>query len=271
MFPVLNERTIDLPVFLAVVNGGSAGDTFTCLDNARQFHFLTAAEVHKDSDVCAIDPFHPLQFAAKISPKKEVGPMRTLTLLAVVLLLGFAGSVKAQYCNPAAVSLIVRDEKGAILSEDDVKALAATLPKKIGDADVQESEARLAPDNKSFYWWDSTDWAKGEKVPVISFANYGTCEMKLGEATLEFHGLKMRLVFDLEITRATADRRPVIEAPKFQNGTFRLDLTGWPHDPHTIIPGDRWKRVRTERGRPRPPLSHKFEGGSGLPPTVPTS
>jgi hypothetical protein len=215
---VLNERTIDLPVFLAVVNGGSAGN-----------------------------PFAPLLFAAKISPKKEVGPMRTVTLFAIALLLGFAGSVKAQYCNPAAVSLIVIDEKGAMLTEEDVKALAATLPKQIGDADVEASEARLAPDNKSFYWWDSTDWAKGRKIPVISFANYGTCEMRLGEATLEHHGRKMRLIFDLEITRATKNRRPVIEAPKFQNGTFRLDLTGWPHDPHTIIPRDRWKRVTKAR------------------------
>lgn len=170
--------------------------------------------------------------------------MRTATLLAVALLLISAGSVDAQYCNPAVVSVIVRDEKGAVLTEDDVKALAATLPQQIGDAEVRASETRLAPDNKSFYWWDQTEWANGRKVPVISFSNYGTCEMKLGEATLEYHGLKMRLTFNLEITRSTNDRRPVIEGPKFQNGAFRLDLTGWSHDPNTIIPAERWKREK---------------------------
>ena len=109
---------------------------------------------------------------------------------------------------------------------------------------MRAGEARLAPGNKTFYWWDSTDWAKGRKVPALMFSNYAPREMRLGEATLEFHGRKMRLIFNLEITRATGDRRPVIYGPRFQNGTFRLELSGWSHDPHAIMLANRWKRVK---------------------------
>jgi hypothetical protein len=170
--------------------------------------------------------------------------MRKASLLSIVFGLFLVGGVQAQYCNPAVVSLIVYDEKGVELTESELNTLAAILPKQIGDADVRASETRLAPDNKSFYWWDSKEWASGRKVPALSFSNYGPCEMKLGEATLERNGQKMRLIFNITITRETGDRRPVIRAPKFQTGTFQLDLSDWSHDRHAIIPAERWKIVK---------------------------
>lgn len=170
-------------------------------------------------------------------------PSFIIAVAAVVLVLN-GSDIRAQSCNPASVGLLLRDEKGALLSEVDVKSIAASLPKEIGDAGVWVGDTSLAADNKTFYWEEQTVFSTGKKTPALMFTNAGTCTMKLSEVTLEHQGKKMRLTFDIEITRETRDRRPIIDLPKFQNGAFRLDLAGWSHDPHTIIPADRWKSVK---------------------------
>ena len=45
-------------------------------------------------------------------------------------------AANAQSCNPAAVSYIVRDEKGTVISGEELKALQQQLPKVIGNADT---------------------------------------------------------------------------------------------------------------------------------------
>jgi hypothetical protein len=172
----------------------------------------------------------------------EIVVMRAFNLLTFSLVLLFATIAQAQSCNPATVSLVVHDEKGAILTESDLKTLAAALPGSIGDAEISVGEVSLAPDEKSFYWDESTDFPKGKKVPALHFSNAATCVMNLGEVMLEFHGRKMQLRFNIEIDRSTNDRRPVVQSPKFQNGLFELDLKDWSHDRNGIIPSDRWKR-----------------------------
>jgi hypothetical protein len=169
---------------------------------------------------------------------------RFLSASFIVILVTFIAAVtaQAQSCNPAVVSLVVRDAKGEVLSEADLKSVAATLPKEIGDADLSVGEVSIAPDNKTFYWPESTDWPKGQKMPALEFANASTCTMELTEATLNHKGQTMRLIFNIKIERATADRRPVIEAPKFQNGTFQLDLTTWSHARNELIPATFWKK-----------------------------
>ena len=168
-----------------------------------------------------------------------------ITICSTLLLLFIFSTANAQSCNPAAVSVVLHNQDGALLNESELKAIANKLPKEIGDATVWVGNASIAPDNKTFYWEeDSQNRSKGKKVPVLNFSNVGTCTMHLTEVTLEHSGAKLNLIFNIDITRDTRDRRPVIIAPRFQTGTFELDLTGWSHDPEAVIPAIRWKPVK---------------------------
>lgn len=149
----------------------------------------------------------------------------------------------AQYCNPAMVSYIVRDENGEVLSAAALKSVCEQLPKSIGEARVYAGETSFANDRRTFYWTESVEWAKGEKVPSLHFSNNETCVMHFAEVTLTHQDKKMRLIFNIEITRAQPDRRPVIDSLPFQEGTFALDLNGWSHDTDKIIPSEKWNQV----------------------------
>src|SRR4030095_4399181 len=150
----------------------------------------------------------------------------------------------AQSCNPAAVHYIVRDEKGNVLTEADLKMVANQVPKQIGDATTSVGETSLAPDNNTFYWPESVEWEKGTRIPSLDFSNAGICAMRFSEVTLMYHNKKMRLIFDIEILRFQDDRRPVVNSLPFQAGTFRLDMRGWTHERDKVIPASRWKRVK---------------------------
>jgi hypothetical protein len=154
--------------------------------------------------------------------------------------------VRAQYCNPAVVDYIVRDENGTVLSETQLKSVAEQLPKVIGDAHVYADQVSFSDDAKTFYWQESIDWQKGNKVPSLEFANSETCTMHLTETMLTYHNKKMRLIFNLSIGRDQPDRRPVIDSLSFQEGTFVLDLSGWSGSTHQMVPAERWKRVGTK-------------------------
>ena len=151
---------------------------------------------------------------------------------------------QAQSCNPAVVSYLVRDEKGKLLNGASLKTVYEQLPRSIGDAKTFTGEVSFAKDGKRFYWPESVDWPKGEKVPSLEFINNTTCTMRLTEVTLTYHNKTMRLIFNLEIARTQDDRRPVIDSLPFQQGTFALDLKGWSPDRDRVIPAARWKRVK---------------------------
>ena len=148
-----------------------------------------------------------------------------------------------QSCNPAVVSYLVRDEKGKLLSATELKSVYEQLPKTVSDATL-ETGASFTDDNQTFYWPESVDWEKGRKRPALEFANAGTCTMHLTEVTLTYHHRKMHLIFNLDIARSQPDRRPVIDSLPFQEGTFALNLKGWPANPKRLIPAQRWKRIR---------------------------
>ena len=171
---------------------------------------------------------------------------RARLLAGLLMLVSFAPAslTRAQYCNPAAVGYIVRDENGKVLNGAAVKSIVEQLPKSIGDARVGVGETSLAGDGRTFYWSESADWQKGEKVASLQFFNVETCTMRLTEVTLTYHNKKMRLIFNLAITREQEARRPVIESLPFQEGTFALDLNGWSPDPTRVIASERWKRVK---------------------------
>lgn len=169
---------------------------------------------------------------------------RLFVMLLILIACVPARLVRAQSCNPAVVSYIVRDEQGKVLDEVALKSVRDQLPTRIGEARVDAGEISFADDGRTFYWPESVDWPKGEKVAGLEFANAETCALHLTEATLTYHNKKMRLIFDVGITMAQPDRRPVIDSLPFQEGTFALDLSGWPHDRDQVIPPERWKRVK---------------------------
>jgi hypothetical protein len=151
----------------------------------------------------------------------------------------------AQYCNPAMVSYLVRDENGGVLTEAALKSIREQLPESVGAARVLIGQTSLAEDGRTFHWTESADWTKGLKVPSLNFINNETCAMRFGEVTLTYRSQKMRLIFNLEITRTQPDRRPVVDSLPFQEGTFALDLKGWSHQPDAVIPAERWKKVQS--------------------------
>jgi len=161
-------------------------------------------------------------------------------------LTGIPGVNGAQSCNPAVVNYLVRDEKGRLLSETEVKSVFELLPKTISDADVSAGQVSFAEDKKTLFRPESIDWAKGKKQPSLEFANAVTCTMHLTEVTLTYHDKKMRLIFNRDIARAQPDRRLVIDSLPFQEGTFALDLNGWSGDLAKLIPSDRWKKRDTK-------------------------
>jgi hypothetical protein len=90
------------------------------------------------------------------------------------------------------------------------------------------------------------DWDKGRKVPVLQFINSETCTLHLSEATLVYHHERMRLIFNLDIERSQPDRRPVVDSPPFQEGTFELDLSGWTPEQDQMIPASMWRKVNDD-------------------------
>jgi len=151
-------------------------------------------------------------------------------------------SVSAQSCNPAAVNYIVRDEKGNALSGEELKSIHQQLPETIGNAVTAISEVSFTSDSVTYYWPESVDWEKGKKVSSLEFANAATCTLNLPRVDLEYHGMKMTMIFEISIERHQDDRRLVIDSLPFQSGTFTLDLSGWSHSRDKMIPATRWKK-----------------------------
>ena len=165
-------------------------------------------------------------------------------ILLLATLLFLTTTSYAQSCNPAAVSYLVRDEKGKLVSEEQLKSISEQLPEKIGDAGVSTTVVSFKPDNVFYYWPEDAEADNGSKVAALLFANAATCTMHLGEATLIYQGMKMRLVFNIDIDRTQRDRRQVIDSLSFQNGTFQLDLAGWDHASDKLVPATHWKRIK---------------------------
>jgi hypothetical protein len=53
----------------------------------------------------------------------------------------------------------------------------------------------------------------------------------------------MRLIINTAYSRSGGYHRQVIDSLPFQEGTFQLDLTGWPERSDKLVPAYRWKKV----------------------------
>jgi hypothetical protein len=93
-------------------------------------------------------------------------------------------SVSAQYCNPAVVDYIVRDQNGNVIGADELKTIHQQLPKTVGNADTAVGEVSFTSDGVTYYWPESVDWDKGKKVSTLEFANAGTCTLNLPRVDL---------------------------------------------------------------------------------------
>lgn len=172
-----------------------------------------------------------------------INSVRALVTLAVGLMLFTWTPAQAQSCNPAVVHYIMRDEKGAVITGDELKAVHQQLPETVGNADTSVGEVSFAADGVTFYWPESVEYPKGKKVPVLEFANARTCTLNLAQVDLTYRGKQMHLLFNIDIARSQDDRRPVIDSLPFREGTYRLDLTGWSQSRETLTPATRWKKV----------------------------
>ena len=63
----------------------------------------------------------------------------------------------AQSCNPAVVSYLVRDEKGVLLNETQLRSVYQQLPKTIGDERVFIDQVSFKNDRETFYRPESAD------------------------------------------------------------------------------------------------------------------
>jgi hypothetical protein len=165
--------------------------------------------------------------------------------LIILLISGVASLSYAQSCNPAVVSYLVRDENGKLLGEPELKAVQEQLPKSIGDADTFLGEISLAEDGKSIYRPESVNFANGKKMPALEFINAKTCTMHVSEVILVYHEKRMRLIFDIDITRNQSNRRPVIDSLVFQEGTFEFDKSLLPEGDE-LVPANSWKKVKNK-------------------------
>ena len=172
-----------------------------------------------------------------------INSVRALVILAVGLVLLPWTPAQAQSCNPAVVHYIMHDEKGVVVKGADLESVHKQLPETIGNAQTSVGEVSLGSDGVTFYWPESVEYAKGKKVPALEFGNAQTCTLNLGQVDLSYRGKQMHLLFNIDIARFQDDRRPVIDSLPFREGTYRLDLTGWPHSREKLIPATRWKKV----------------------------
>ena len=176
-----------------------------------------------------------------------INSVGVLVILAVGVVLLPWMSVQAQSCNPAVVSYIMRDEKGVVLKGEELKSVHQQLPETVGNAQTSVGEVSFGSDGVTFYWPESVEYPKGKKVPALEFANARTCTLNLGQVDLSYRGKQMHLLFNIEIARFQDDRRPVIDSLPFKEGSYHLDLTGWPHSSEKLIPATRWKKVRDKK------------------------
>jgi hypothetical protein len=166
--------------------------------------------------------------------------------LLIVLLISTSSNIETQSCNPASVTYMVRDEKGNILTDTELKTISDQLPKTIGDANINRSEVSFV-DSTKYYWPESADWSKGTKKSVLEMANAGTCTMKLKDVVLTYHSKQMHLIFNIDISRSQNDRRMVIDSLPFQEGTFELQkMTPRETGYDQLIPATSWKKVANQ-------------------------
>jgi len=174
--------------------------------------------------------------------------IEVLGILLGLLFLPLTSAI-GQSCNPAVVNYMVRDETGNVLNGEDLKTIHQQLPETIGNANTAVGEVSFISDGVTYYWPESVDWDNGKKVSTLEFANAGTCTLNLPRVDLEYHGMKMTLIFEITIERRQDDRRQVIDSLPFQNGTFILNLSGWSHSRDKMIPATLWKKSKAREER----------------------
>ena len=154
-------------------------------------------------------------------------------LISILMLSGLAGYAAAQSCRPAELHYFVRDTNGKFLTEAQLQKIAKDMP---SPAPKVNALAIAADGSLVGYSAKPTRSTR----PALSLADAKTCQLKIAEWTLKYHGRTMTLLFDLDYER----RAYIFDSLPFRSGTYRLDQSGLTDaDNSEIIPASRWKRV----------------------------
>jgi len=159
--------------------------------------------------------------------------MRNKVILALLIFVAYPAASEAfgQSCRPAVLGYFVRDAKGNYLTEQELKAISASMPQ------LSVEQVAFAPDGTLVGY--STKKTKLQRA-ALSQANAASCQLKIGEMILRHNGMKMRLIFDLEINR----RDYYFDSLRFQNGTFKLDQETLPASgSDEVIPSKVWRKI----------------------------
>jgi hypothetical protein len=123
--------------------------------------------------------------------------IEVLGILLGLLLLPLT-TVSAQSCNPAAVNYIVRREGQR--HQRKTKDYSSATSRNNRKWKHRSRRSIFTSDGVTYYWPESVDWDRKEGVD-IGVCNAATCTLSLPRVDLEYHGMKMTVVFDISIER----------------------------------------------------------------------
>jgi hypothetical protein len=171
--------------------------------------------------------------------RRRSRPIHLHIILSILLTcLAFATPAAAQHCWPSSVSLLVRDERGALIHPRELSGYTYT-PERPDSSDQGHDlerrtdgrwDPRVPPGTYALHWWGR-----------------GDCRVYLDEVVLRRGDAVMRLRLNLRLD-TEADPGPteyLIDTPAFQPGTFELGL---PLPPGRIggaawVTAGRWRRL----------------------------
>ena len=174
--------------------------------------------------------------ASAVSLKSCIRP-RSLCVSLLLILAAFASvnETYGQRCRPAILRYIVRDEKGRNLSEAELQAVHKQMSQPANGV----STVSFTEDGNLVRDYTEAKDAK-IKLSALYYVDIKTCELNVGEVTLQQAGKTMRLIFNMKISRRTF----VVDSLPFQSGTFELDQKALSKaDPSQVIPAKEWKKI----------------------------
>ncbi|HYR07172.1 MAG TPA: hypothetical protein VEQ60_05375 [Longimicrobium sp.] len=149
--------------------------------------------------------------------RRRSRPFHLSVLIPILLTCALAAPAAAQHCWPSSVSLLVRDERGALIHPQELSGYTYTPERPESSDQGHDLEHR-------------TDGRWGPRVPpgtcALHWWGQGDCRVYLDEVVLRRGGREMRLRLNLRLD-TEADPGPteyVIDTPAFQPGTFELGL-----------------------------------------------
>lgn len=198
------------------------------------WHFFARERFHSS---VGDKPFTPARVPSPRSPMRR----RVRQSVSIAFVLAFALVARpaaAQHCWPSSVSLLVRDEQGALIHPRELEGYTYT-PERPDSSDQRHDVQRVRQNPQApggtyaLHWWGR-----------------GDCRVYLDEVVLTRGGQAMRLRLNLRLD-TDADPGPteyVIDTPAFQPGTWELmmPLPAGKLNGAARVTAERWRRLPDE-------------------------